>query len=293
MNRKIGSGFQFVLGFGIITLLWIIGWLACDPFDWLFNVEIDAVFIDCKKPPNVDGKYECVLKQQKTSVTVSSTVSYGDQYQVTIQPKSPYFAIKIKKGDTNVTKHMFYAGQKYFYLRSDKYAWSNTNGTTGNGMYLRLSNGDSGACYLIGENGYIILSDASKKKTGSSYKHNQGLRQVVLSGSPKNYGYPIYIREASGWNANTKQASYTKPMYVSWSGAVYARAFYILDQYGKAFLFASGGDSSRRTRIPYFHYYSDNNSSKAKKARKLSNKKQVYSTIGKIGSYQVVATKNK
>ena len=44
MNRKIGNGFQFVLGFGIVTLLWVIGWLACDPFDWLLNVELDGIY---------------------------------------------------------------------------------------------------------------------------------------------------------------------------------------------------------------------------------------------------------
>ncbi len=44
MNRKIGNGFQFVLGFGIVILLWVIGWLACDPFDWLLYVELDGIY---------------------------------------------------------------------------------------------------------------------------------------------------------------------------------------------------------------------------------------------------------
>lgn len=44
MNRKTGNGFQFVLGLGIVTLLWVIGWLACDPFDWLLNVELDGIY---------------------------------------------------------------------------------------------------------------------------------------------------------------------------------------------------------------------------------------------------------
>ena len=42
MNRKIGNGFQFVLGFGIVTLLWVIGLLANDPFDWYYNTAMES-----------------------------------------------------------------------------------------------------------------------------------------------------------------------------------------------------------------------------------------------------------
>ena len=42
MNKKIGNGIQFVLGFGIISLLYIIGFLSSDPFCWFLNAEFDV-----------------------------------------------------------------------------------------------------------------------------------------------------------------------------------------------------------------------------------------------------------
>ena len=44
MNKIKSSGIQFLLGFGVISFLWIIGLLACDPFDWFLYVELDGIY---------------------------------------------------------------------------------------------------------------------------------------------------------------------------------------------------------------------------------------------------------
>ena len=42
MNKKIGNGIQFVLGFGVISLLWVIGLMSSDPFCWFLNADLDV-----------------------------------------------------------------------------------------------------------------------------------------------------------------------------------------------------------------------------------------------------------
>lgn len=42
MNKKIGNGIQFVLGFGVISLLWVIGLMSSDPFYWFLNADLDV-----------------------------------------------------------------------------------------------------------------------------------------------------------------------------------------------------------------------------------------------------------
>ena len=42
MNKKKSSGIQFVFGFGVVMLLWGIGLLANDPFDWFSNIFMES-----------------------------------------------------------------------------------------------------------------------------------------------------------------------------------------------------------------------------------------------------------
>ncbi|MBE6774329.1 MAG: hypothetical protein E7544_08920 [Ruminococcaceae bacterium] len=42
MNKKKSSGIQFVFGFGVVMLLWGIGLLAIDPFDWFYNIFMES-----------------------------------------------------------------------------------------------------------------------------------------------------------------------------------------------------------------------------------------------------------
>lgn len=42
MNKKKSSGIKFIYGFVFVMLLWGIGLLASDPFDWFFNISVES-----------------------------------------------------------------------------------------------------------------------------------------------------------------------------------------------------------------------------------------------------------
>ena len=203
------------------------------------------------------------------------------KYQVELRPKAPYF--KIAGNDLsgayidgaahqegldgeNDTFNLFYVGDNVFYIKSNAYYKSDSGGrVSGRGMYLLLTpSSSSKASFLVGQNAYVkmmkvdtIVPANKDSNININNNHNKGMQEVFMTGSSGTTNC-LGGRTVASWNSTSKANSYNYFFRVTWNGAVFARAYYLLDAEGRTLCFAHSGDSALgnnadyTTRIPHY-----------------------------------------
>lgn len=214
----------------------------------------DLSFVDMRLCVNA----KCPFTVNQSNNVTNSILVTNQAWKVHISPVTPYFQIRVH--DTGKSedqgRYMVHVGDGNFQFISHDYNNDYANSYMTKGMKIRLNYGNASP-YIHTIQGYYQCTNLDKVESG---KYCRGKRDIVMSGE-KDTSFPLYVRELTKTSASTSNGvttvtrTYVPKFRVSWSGAVYARAYYLLDGNSNLRLFASGGDSIFQTRIPQYTFF--------------------------------------